>query len=181
MASPTPPNTSNSKTSTITNRIALITAIISLITASLSFFRACNNSKEIENLKGAPSVAYNLWEHLEIEFPENKTVITNKNTEISGVINVTLPEGYKLWILTRKSKFFLQDPPPVVTPTQATWSQNNVKLPIPGEWEIHVCVADENATKSLQRKISSGRGDIGFPELPPGLATVKYVKVTREQ
>jgi len=116
-----------------------------------------------------------------IDVPKEGTLITQGvYNEMHGTYEGKIATGYKLWVLAKDSyNFYLMYPPTEVVPSMQSWSQTNIRLATPGRWELHVCLANEAASKWLKVRATAGNWG-GFPSLPEGMETVRSVKVKRQ-
>lgn len=118
---------------------------------------------------------------LTIDSPkEGDTIVGDSYNDMRGTFEGDIQKGYGLWVLARDQyNFFLMYPPTHVIRKMGQWSQTNIRLSTSGQWELHVCLADEKASKWFQDK--AGRNDwSGFPALPDGAETVQYVAVQKQ-
>jgi len=179
--------------------IALIAAIIGLVAALIGLWVALRNSaalvrqashiaiqrqdiaeqaKALRDLREAAAAAFL---SLTIDEPaEGRVIASGVYSEMHGTFAGDIPETYKLWVVARDQyNYFLMYPPTQVTRTMHRWSQTAVQLKAPGRWELHVCLADEKASKWFQEK--ADRNDwSGFASLPEGAETVRYVTVEKK-
>ena len=165
--------------------IRLVTAVTALFTVIAGLSQACINSSKLKvqkaQIEDLHVVAAAVAVTLTIDAPREREVIRVESYEdMHGRYVGELPVGHRLWVLARDQyNYFLMYPPTQVTPTMRHWSQTNVILATPGRWELHVCVVDEAASRWLENRANS-RDWSGFPSLPEGIRTVRYVTVQKE-
>lgn len=114
-----------------------------------------------------------------IESPKQGETIKEPAFDMRGKYVGEIPNGYKLWVLIKDQyNYFMAYPPPSVAIPTKSWSQRNVRLGSLGSWELHVCLANKAASQWLEDRAKKGIW-AGFPSLPEGIKTVKYIKVNR--
>ena len=195
------------RTTTTRNRINLLITFISLITALVSLIVAFKSSatansadsktkanesritivqKEIESHRQLQIERFNRLErlagvtslNLQILEPQSGSLINGSNAKIKGTLSGNIPFGYNLYILTQERyNYFLQNPPVQVVSTQNRWYQDNVKFGSPGQWKIHICLADESASIHFDKMAASNNWS-GFSSLPEGCRIINYVEIT---
>jgi len=128
--------------------------------------------------KSVKQIAANLALTLTIEEPERNSVIrTQVYNDMHGKYGEELPLGHKLWVMARDPyNYFLVYPPTEVIPSIGEWRQTGIRLSTHGEWWLHICVANEKASKLLRERGKQGDWS-GFSELPHGMETVRFVPV----
>lgn len=116
---------------------------------------------------------------LTIDAPvEGEEIDTDIYKKMKGSFAGELPEGFEFWILIKDEfNYFAQYPKP--TAASNKWQQKNIRLNTPGSWEIHICIANEEAVKWLDNKEKEGKFD-GFEKLPKGIETVDFINVIRK-
>ena len=149
--------------------IGFITAIIALIAAVISLTQTVFNRQELkrqgEEIRAMQVVTSQVALSLQIDSPKDRSVIDKDIIMMEGTFKGQLPYGYKLWILAMHFQYYMMYPPTQFRRTMGKWSQTNVRLTSKGRWELHVCVANEEASSWFEAKAS--RGDFsGFPRLP---------------
>jgi len=119
---------------------------------------------------------------IKITTPKQDDVIkVDVYNDMKGTFEGDIPTGYKLWVLAQDQfNYFLMYPPPAtqVTRTMGTWSQTNVRLAAAGIWKLHVCLANANASQKFEDRAKLNDWS-GFPVLPDGMETIRYVVVER--
>ena len=160
--------------------ISLVTAILSLIAASISLKQVATTRAEVSELKEINATTINVWGKLDIHSPLPKAEIREETIEMEGSIEGGIPEGYDLWVfaLSDAGQYFLQTPKTIVDSSNNRWIQKGIKLNIKGNWELHVCIATEEASDMLRKRIT-GQINTGFSSLPDGVKTIKFVKIKR--
>jgi len=137
-----------------------------------------DKGKAVDEAKNSASKAFS---NFTIDVPkEGGTITETAYNDMSGTFVGGIPDGYKLWVVARDQyNYFLTYPPTQVVPAMGKWSQTNVRLSTPGRWELHVCLANKKASEWFQKRVD-GNDWSGFPSLPEGAETVRYVTVTRK-
>lgn len=162
----------------LTAIIALVAAIISLKTTQKNRARIEKHETKIETLKREVNrVALGLT----IDAPRRDEIITGEvYNDMEGTFSGDIPNGYKLWVLAHDQyNYFLMHPPTQFIRTMGKWSQPNIRLVTPGNWELHVCLANDKASKWCQKRVD--RNDwSGFSKLPKGMESIRYTIVNKQ-
>lgn len=111
-----------------------------------------------------------------IDAPQNEDTI-RLPYDMRGTFEGKIKEADSLWVLARDqyNNFFLNSPTLVISQNHQ-WSHTIISLGSPGRWELHVCLANEGATRQFQKRVD--RNDwSGFPTLPEGAQTLRCVVV----
>ncbi len=99
---------------------------------------------------------------------------------MAGTLEAPLPAGRSLRVLARDSyNYFLMNPPTQVVADTKAWTQTNIRLATPGNWELLLCLVDDKAAKWLDDRAAKEDWS-GFSTPPPGLEILRTVHVTRE-
>ncbi|MBM4148324.1 MAG: hypothetical protein FJ224_04705 [Lentisphaerae bacterium] len=168
----------------ITEVVALVASLAGLLTAIISLVVGRRNKEAITrqavDISALQQAAASVAAVFTINTPRNgDNIEVPVYDEMWGTFKGTIPQGYRLWVLAKESSnFFLMHPPTQVTNTMKRWNQTNVRLATPGRWELHVCIADRDASDWLEARARQNNWS-GFPTLPAGAETVEYVVVNR--
>jgi hypothetical protein len=99
---------------------------------------------------------------------------------MKGTLNGDIPTGSYLWVVARdKYNFFLMRPPIHVSKPMRKWSQGKVILATPGEWELHVCMANAEASEWCQIRANADDNS-GFEQLPKGMESLRYITIRKQ-
>lgn len=178
-------------------KIVLLTVTISLCTAGLNF---CSNIRqttaiqrqdaaidlqrsEIEELRRTAflSAAFMLSRSMEIVQPAENQALPPVYDEMHGSCTTAVPSPYTLWVLGKdRYNYFLMYPPPQVDPVAGRWTQTNVRLNTPGNWQLAIYLADGEASAWLRRRGETGDWS-GFAELPGEMVRLRTVNVSVPQ
>jgi len=100
--------------------------------------------------------------------------------DMHGTFEKEIPSDYTLWVVARDQyNYFLMYPPTQVNNIKKQWSQTNIRLSTPGRWELHLCVANKEATSWLEGRAKRGEWS-GFSSLPKGMDSVHSVTVEKK-
>lgn len=144
-----------------------------------------NQEKELaEHQKALDALKINttkVFRSLTIEVPNKDAKISDAvYDKMRGTFTGEIPEDYHLWVLAKDSfNFFLVSPQTQFTRTMHQWSQTNIRLNTPGQWELHVCLANKKACDWFQNRVNTNDFS-GFAKLPDGAETVNIVVVEKK-
>lgn len=166
--------------------IGLMSGMAGLIAAIISLKQSRENASSLTrhkiDIQKLESEVNRVALGLTIDIPCQGDIISgDAYNDMKGKFTGDIPPGYRLWVLARDQfNYFLMYPPTQSIATQGLWSQTNVRLATPGRWELHVCLADEKASRSFEDKAK--RNDwAGFSNLPEGVAVVRQIVVEKRQ
>ena len=172
-------------------RVGLIAAIVGLATATVALVTGLTNSAKISSQSAAITeqkakvdelvrIAERVALILTVEAPvEGEKIDADVLDTMKGSFVGTIPAGHRLYVLARdRYNFFLMYPPTQLSQAMKRWSQTNIRLSTEGHWELHVCVADAAGAGWLDRR-AEAKDWSGFPKLPDGVETARYITVER--
>ncbi len=161
----------------LTATVALITAAVGLRKAIVTAATVKNQSDELEKLRALTSVV-NVA--LTIESPREREVITaGIYNDMKGEYVGNIPPDYSLWVVARDAfSYFLMFPQTQYVTAMGRWSQTNIRLATDGEWQLHVVLANQAASRWFQQRADANDWR-GFTQFPTGAATIRFVTVTK--
>jgi hypothetical protein len=138
--------------------LGLIAAIIALTTAVLSLYRTIQQGAEIDRhretvqqqaqaIEELRALASGVALDITIDNPAEGQVLPPVYDDMEGSFRGSIPPNHYVWVLA-KDRFdhFLMYPPTQVAHAAQRWSQTNVKLPSPGDWQLALCLANNDAS-----------------------------------
>lgn len=164
--------------------LGLVTGLVALVTAALGMRKAVFAVKELERQQNEIAALRRTTSEVALSFEiispkENAKIKTGIYNDMEGFYAGEIPEGHKLWVIAKDPyHYFLMHPPTQVTPTMKRWSQQNIRLATNGKWQLHVVLANKRGSDWFKDRAKHEDWS-GFPELPEGAATVRYVAVQR--
>ncbi|MFZ0033913.1 MAG: hypothetical protein WAK60_02845 [Sedimentisphaerales bacterium] len=111
----------------------------------------------------------------------NRTIYNDMEGKLKGL----LPQDYKLFVFKRyDNQYHMTFPEVEIQPSKSSfirrprWRKPSISLTSAGEWELHVCLVSREGEKWIEerRKMKDWSG---FEQLPTGISSMSYVRVTR--
>lgn len=158
--------------------LSFTSGIITIASGLFGLYKAI--IEKIINQKELEKVIRDVQEHNYIQITppkEGKEINTSIYDQLSGSKNWTIPKGYQLCVLAwNENRYFIMSPYPDTD--KDSWHQKNIRLTIPGQWKLHICLANKRGKKWIDKKVK--REDwSGFKKLPPGILSVNHIVVIR--
>ncbi|MCB1881452.1 MAG: hypothetical protein KDI54_15600 [Gammaproteobacteria bacterium] len=171
--------------------VGLVTALIALITAVVNFYLTMQQDVEINAQKAAVEAQQHAIEEIRglafrfalditVDKPMEGEILPPVYDGMEGSFQGSIPLGHEIWVLAKdRYNYFLVYPPTQVAHAAHRWSQTNVRLTAPGEWQLALCLANQSASTWLRDRAEK-KDWSGFERLPSGLEILRYVKVERK-
>jgi hypothetical protein len=170
--------------------IGLIASVIALITALISVYRTTQQGTEIEHQKKTVqeqqqviddirALATRISLDFTIDVPAEGQVLPPVYDGMEGSFRGNIPPNHHIWVLAKdRFNYFIMYPPTQVAHAAQRWSQTNVRLASSGDWQLALCLANDDASAWLQSRVDKQDWS-GFAQLPNGIEILRYVKVKR--
>jgi hypothetical protein len=165
--------------------VSFVAAIVALMTALVNLYMTIQQEEEIQSQqemiqaqqKQLDDLARILSLDVSIDRPGDGETLPSVYDAMEGSISSSVPPDHELRVVARdRHNYFLVHPPPQVAHTARTWSQTDVRLNSPGDWQLALCLANEHASAWLDER--ARRNDwSGFPQLPEGMVILRSVNV----